>query len=186
MIGFYGLIDERIDFKLIEYLAGRHPDWSIVLIGEIVTEPDFAGRIPNVHFLGPKPYEQLPHYSQVFRVAIIPYKITRLTLNISPLKLLEYLAAGKPVVSTDLPECKRYGSIVEIATNREEFERAVKESLLSGRSGLVRKRTNIARRETWNVKAAQLMDILSTTIRNRTDSAPQRHSHSCEHGLPKA
>ncbi len=171
VIGFYGLIDEWIDFELIEYLAERHPDWSIVMIGEIVTMPDSIGRIPNVYFLGPKPYDRLPYYSGIFQVAIIPFRLTPLTEYVSPVKLLEYLAVGKPVVSTDLPECGRYASIIKIAADKVEFEKAIEESLKSERDSFVRERIAVARRETWDARVEQMKDILSTAIRNKRRSA---------------
>lgn len=134
-IGFFGVIDERIDRELLARLADAHPEWSIVLIGPIVkVDPSSLPRRRNLHYLGPKLYRELPDYIRGWDVAIMPFALNDSTRFISPTKTLEYLAAGKPVVSTPIRDVvKPYGEhgLVPIGTG-EEFVGHV-EALLAER-----------------------------------------------------
>jgi len=101
VIGYCGVIDERIDLGLIEHIARERPDWSLVMIGPVVKIDEAClPRLPNIHYLGSKPYEQLPAYMAGWDVAIMPFALNDSTRFISPTKTPEYLAAGLPVVST--------------------------------------------------------------------------------------
>jgi len=122
-IGFFGLIHEWVDLGLIEFMAQKHPEWSIVMIGKLVPGIDISrsSAFKNIHFMGQKDYSELPHYCKGLDVALIPFKINELTLNVNPIKLREYLAAGLPVVSTPLPEIIPYKDVVYLAESKEEF-----------------------------------------------------------------
>ncbi len=98
VLGFFGLIHEWIDLGLIEYLAARHPEWTIVMIGKVSVNNSRLSKYPNVRFLGRKEYVNLPGYCKAFSVGLIPFAINELTLNVNPIKLREYLSAGLPVV----------------------------------------------------------------------------------------
>ncbi len=121
IIGFFGLIEEWIDQDLIKFLAQSRPLWSFVLIGRVAVNADKIAHLPNVYLLGQRDYMDLPSYSKGFDIAIIPYVINEQTLNCNPLKLREYLAAGKPVVAVSVPEIKKYRDVVEIAENYKDF-----------------------------------------------------------------
>jgi glycosyltransferase involved in cell wall biosynthesis len=110
-LGFFGVIDERMDRDLLARLADARPDWHIVLIGPVVKiDPASLPRRPNLHYLGPKPYEDLPAYIGGWDVAVMPFARNEATRFISPTKTLEYLAAGAPVVSTPIRDVVRpYG-----------------------------------------------------------------------------
>jgi glycosyltransferase involved in cell wall biosynthesis len=100
-IGFFGVIDERLDLELLERIARECPDWSLVILGPVVKiDPSSLPRLPNIHYLGQKRYEELPAYLANWDVAIMPFALNESTRFISPTKTLEYLAGGKPVVST--------------------------------------------------------------------------------------
>ena len=100
-LGYFGVIDERIDLGLLERLASARPEWQIVMVGPVVKiDPDSLPRRPNIHWLGQKSYDELPSYLAGWDVAIMPFALNESTRFISPTKTLEYLAAGKPVVST--------------------------------------------------------------------------------------
>jgi len=113
-------VHEWIDLDLLSYMAKRHPEWSIVLVGRVASiwRP---GKLPNVHWLSGRPYASLPGYAKGFSAAILPFKINRLTESVNPIKLREYLAAGLPVVSTPLPEVKAYNGLVRIGATADEF-----------------------------------------------------------------
>jgi len=132
-LGYAGVIDERIDMKLIGELAERRPDWQIVMIGPVVKiDPATLPTNPNIHWLGMKDYASLPRYLGGWDVALMPFALNDSTRFISPTKTPEYLAAGLPVVSTPIRDVERqYGELglVHIARNTNEFLKAVDQAL---------------------------------------------------------
>jgi glycosyltransferase involved in cell wall biosynthesis len=137
-IGYAGVIDERMDLELIEYLADSRPDWQLVLIGPVVKiDPHRLPRRTNIHYPGMKAYEELPAYLSGWDVALLPFAQNDATRFISPTKTPEYLAAGLPVVSTPIRDVVRpYGEsgLVCIGGNHEQFLQGVEEQLCKGRS----------------------------------------------------
>jgi UDP-galactopyranose mutase len=127
-IGFCGVIDERMDISLIEGIAMARPDWHLMMVGPVVKiDPAALPQLPNVHYLGGKKYNELPHYLAGWDVAILPFAHNDSTRFISPTKTPEYLAGGKPVVSTSITDVVRpYGvqKLVRIADTPEEFVKA--------------------------------------------------------------
>jgi glycosyltransferase involved in cell wall biosynthesis len=121
VVGFFGLIEKWIDLDLVNYLAERRPDWQFVLVGRVAVPADQVPVRPNIHYLGVRPYETLPDYGARFDAAIIPYRLTRQVLHANPIKLREYLAMGKPVVSVSTPQIDKYADVVNIARSPEEF-----------------------------------------------------------------
>jgi UDP-galactopyranose mutase len=136
-IGFFGVIDERMDLGLIAELAQQRPDLQIVMIGPIAKiAPDSLPRFANLHWLGNKSYRELPNYLAGWDVAILPFARNAATRFISPTKTPEYLAAGKPVVSTSITDVIRpYGreGLAWIADTAGEFAAAIDEALRSDR-----------------------------------------------------
>lgn len=124
-LGFYGVIDERFDIDLIAEMAEKRPDWHFVMLGPVVKiDPETLPNQENIHFLGGKDYKQLPHYVSGWDIALIPFMINESTRFISPTKTPEYLAAGKPVISTPINDVIHpYGinKLVHIASNADEF-----------------------------------------------------------------
>jgi glycosyltransferase involved in cell wall biosynthesis len=121
IVGFFGLIEQWIDLDLIDKIAVERPQWSIVLIGRMAVPDHRICHRPNVYLLGKRRYEELPAYGSQFDAAIIPYHLTQQVLHANPIKLREYLAMGKPVVSVSTPEIDKYSDVVEIARSPEEF-----------------------------------------------------------------
>ena len=132
-LGYFGVIDERLDLGLLDELARRRPDWSIVLVGPTAKiEPRDLPRRPNVHLLGQKPYGELPNYLAGWDVALMPFARNRATASISPTKTPEYLAGGRPVVSTPIADVVRpYGErgLVRIADGADAFVAACEQAL---------------------------------------------------------
>src|SRR5205823_5722054 len=127
--GFFGLIGDWVDLSLVRELALARPDWSITLIGKAATDLRPLQGLPNVHLLGPKPYASLPGYCRGFDVAILPYRKTEHIAHASPLKLREYLAAGKPIVSVPHPEVRQFGELVHVADSVAEFVQEIERCL---------------------------------------------------------
>ena len=123
--GFYGVIDERFDIEMIELSAKARPDWQFILIGPVVKiDENTLPRYKNIHYLGGKDYKELPSYLGGWDVAIIPFAINESTKYISPTKTPEYLAAGKPVISTPITDVispYAENKLVNIASNAEQF-----------------------------------------------------------------
>jgi UDP-galactopyranose mutase len=132
-MGFFGVIDERFDIVLLDSLAKSRPDWHFVLLGPVVKiDPASLPQAENIHYMGMKTYLQLPEYISNWDVALILFAINESTRFISPTKTPEYLAAGKPVVSTPIADViKGYGTqnLVHIAANAETFIDAIEKAL---------------------------------------------------------
>jgi UDP-galactopyranose mutase len=132
-LGFYGVVDERMDLELLAAVADARPEWQLVVVGPVVkiNEADLPRR-PNLHWLGGKSYPELPTYLAGWDVALMPFAINESTRFISPTKTPEYLAGGKPVVSTPIVDVIRhYGDLegVKVADNAEAFVAACEEAL---------------------------------------------------------
>ena len=132
-LGFYGVLDERLDINLVGEIADLRPDWQLVMIGPVVKiDPAIMPRRPNIHYLGPKVYDDLPRYLAGWDVALMPFALNESTRFISPTKTPEYLAGGCPVVSTPITDVvRRYGDsgVVRIAHTAVEFVVAIEAAL---------------------------------------------------------
>ena len=160
-LGFFGLIHDWVDLDLLTDVARRQPDWHIVMIGESNLDLSKYRTVPNMHFLGRKPYEELPAYCRELDVGLIPFKINELTLAVNPIKLREYLAAGLPVVSSLLPEVKPYEPLVEVADTAESFVAAT-ERALHHETTTHQQRSSAMAQETWPQKVADICSYLSS------------------------
>lgn len=132
-LGFFGVIDERMNLGLLAHLADLRPDWHLVMIGPVVkiNQDDLPQR-DNIHYLGGKSYAELPAYLAGWDVAMLPFALNESTRFISPTKTPEYLAAGKPVISTSIKDVIRpYGELglVRIADTAEQFVKAAKAAM---------------------------------------------------------
>ncbi len=132
-LGFYGVIDERADLDLVRDAAALRPDWHFVMVGPVAKlDPDLLPRASNIHYLGLKSYAQLPAHLAHWDVAMMPFALNESTRFISPTKTPEYLAAGKPVVSTAIRDVVRpYGDegLVHIVSSAEEFVAAAEDAM---------------------------------------------------------
>jgi len=138
-LGFYGVIDERFDIDLLRQVADMRPDWSFVMVGPVVKiSEEELPRAANIHYLGGKTYDELPAYLSGWDVALMPFALNESTEFISPTKTPEYLAGGKPVVSTPVRDVVRtYGQLegVHIACDAEGFVRCCDKALAQAREG---------------------------------------------------
>jgi len=161
VIGFFGLIEDWVDLRLVRFLAQARPQWSFVLIGKLVTDDSPLRGLPNIYLLGRKEYQQLPAYCKAFDVALLPFVINELTLASNPLKLREYLAAGLPAVASAIPEAERLEGLLHIARTDEEFLEQIGELLAGGLSA--EKRLIISQsmeNDTWDRKVEDLSRIV--------------------------
>jgi glycosyltransferase involved in cell wall biosynthesis len=129
VIGYFGLIAPWTHVEMIAELAQRRPQWHFLLVGHASANVDALSGLSNVSMVGPQPYETLPGWAKAFDVAIIPYRMNQQVLNANPLKLREYLATGKPVVSVPTPEVERFGSLVRVALGTDDYLAAIETAL---------------------------------------------------------
>lgn len=129
LIGYMGGLNYKVDVQILDAIAERFRDDTIVILGSVEDARFRPRSAPNVVILGERPYEEIGAYLARFDVCLIPYRLNEYTAGVSPAKLLEYLAVGRPVVSTSLPEVLPYRPVVRIANDREEFLNAVAEAL---------------------------------------------------------
>ena len=134
IIGYVGAVDERLDYSLLEASAKENPGWSFVLIGPLLkVNPERLFEMPNVFYLGAKPYAELASFMKAFDAAMMPFALTELTLKISPTKTLEYMSAGLPVVSSMVPDVVAdYSELVEFFDSPRSFDDAVSRCLRLG------------------------------------------------------
>ncbi len=171
--GFIGVIDERMDIELVSKAAAARPDWHFVMIGPIVKiDPASLPQYDNVHYLGGKDYKELPSYIAGWDVAIIPFALNESTKYISPTKTPEYLAAGKPVISTPIRDVIRpYGDnkLVHIASNAEEFIGcAEKELKKRGRKTWITKVDNFLSGNSWDRTWSQMVRHIEAIVVKQT------------------
>ena len=163
VIGFFGLIAEWLDLELIAEIARRRPAWSVVMLGKANVDTSALRALPNVRLLGQKPYADLPAYCRAFDVGIIPFRVDALTVRANPLKLREYLAAGLPVVSSDLPEVRKYSGLAQLATGADGFIAAIEKALAERDDGLARARTAAMAPESWEARVEEISDLIEET-----------------------
>lgn len=156
VLGYYGLIEDWLDQDLLVYLAQKHPDWSIVLIGKAMVDTSKLEKQPNIHLLGRKPHAELPGYCKGFSVAMIPHKVNELTRHMNPIKLREYMSAGLPIISTALPEVRHYPGQCIAAENYEEFDQAVQAAITGDSPAARAERSRAMEAETWEDKVREL------------------------------
>ena len=159
VIGFHGLIADWVDLDLMMEVAKHFSHGSIVMIGKATTDTSALKSLPNVHFLGRRPYAELPAYCKGFDVALNPFRISELTLNANPLKVREYLAAGLQVVSTAIPEVEVLGQC-RIGSSVEEFIREIELALAD--PGPSRARSEAIRAESWEARVDEIRGHLSS------------------------
>jgi GT2 family glycosyltransferase/glycosyltransferase involved in cell wall biosynthesis len=168
IIGYYGAIAEWFDLELVETAARRHPDCCILLVGAdtINARSKLAG-LANVTFTGEVPYSRLPHYLHGFDVCLLPFKVTELTLATNPVKVYEYLSAGKPVVAIDLPELRQFDGLVSLAAGRDVFLAELDRVLSTQEpASLVQRRKAFAREQTWHHRAELLIGHAESAARD--------------------
>lgn len=167
-LGYIGVIDERIDAELIREIAENRPDWQIVMIGPIVkVSEEELPHLPNIHYLGMKKYEELPRYLAGLDVALMPFAINDATRFISPTKTPEYLAAGKPVVSTAIRDVVRpYGekNLVAIANNANEFIAAAEKFLGENRAEKLAEADRFLLQTSWDKTWRRMSDLIDEAI----------------------
>ena len=157
--GFYGSISAWLDTDILVQSAIALPCWTFVFIGDIKTDVSSLQALPNVHFLGPRPHDQLPSYVQHWNVAMLPFRDNRQIEACNPLKLREYLASGTPIASTSFPAVREYENLVAIQSPKEPFSRVILRADKQQQEQAIRQET--VSTESWHHRATQLEDLIN-------------------------
>ncbi|WP_322094656.1 glycosyltransferase [Paraburkholderia bannensis] len=167
-IGFIGAISGyKVNFDLLRAVALAHPEWSIVMIGQVGegdpwTDASNLKHVPNIHLLGPRAYATLPAYLKGFDVALLPNQLNEYTAAMFPMKFFEYMAAGRPVVSVDLPSLASYQDSVCLAKSVDEFIAGI-ENAIAGRGISQKRRVELARQNTYTARTERMLKLVSET-----------------------
>jgi UDP-galactopyranose mutase len=174
-LGYFGVIDERMDLELVRGLAELRPDWQLVFVGPTAkVDPGNLPRRSNIHYLGLKGYHELPGYVGGWDVALLPFALNEATRFISPTKTPEYLAAGRPVVSTPVRDVVRpYGQrgLVRIAASPSEFVAAVEQAMVENASARLAKVDEFLADMSWDRTFARMRQFVESAIRARAEIA---------------
>lgn len=172
-IGFYGVVDERFNIELLRSVADKSADWHFIIIGPTAKiDPATLPQSRNIHFIGMRDYKDLPQYLAGWDVAMMPFELNEATKYISPTKTPEFLAAGKPVVSTSIHDVIHpYGDkkLVSIANTPDEFVAAIEQYLSTERSKHWLKEVDaLLKTMLWDDIADRMRDLMNKTINNKT------------------
>ena len=173
-IGYFGVIDERLDYELIAHLSRSKPKWNIVMVGPVVkVNPEGLPQAPNIHWLGQRDYHVLPNYVKCFDVCMMPFALNEATEYINPTKTLEYMAARKPIVSTAVADVvKNFAPIVRIAHSHEDFIRQV-DTLRNPEDAELDAGLAMARNSTWDYIVGEIEKLITDAVLIRAND-PKR------------
>jgi glycosyltransferase involved in cell wall biosynthesis len=171
-IGYVGSLATWVDWALLAAVARAHPDWSLVLVGPAAGEAEddvvALRRIPNVHVLGERPYAAISSYLHAFDVCLIPFRLNDLTRTVNPVKFFEYMAAGKPVVATALPELAPYAGVCTLADGAADFVAGIAAALAEGNNpARVQQRLSVAQANSWTQRVQTIQDALAAALHAR-------------------
>lgn len=167
IIGFFGAVSAWLDFEILIHAAKVRPDWSFVLLGPMDTDVSNLTGIANIHLTGKVPYQDLPRHAAAFDVGLIPFVVNELTISVNPLKMIEYLACGLPVVSSALPEVIKFNEVAYIAHDNGSFVDAIELALKEDNDQLIQSRKKIARTYSWQSIAENFMEHIKSSIQRR-------------------
>ena len=171
VMGYFGVIDERIDYDLLAKLAHENSDAELVMVGPVVkVDPNELPQGPNIHWLGQRSYADLPSYVKGFDVCLMPFALNEATEYINPTKTLEYMAAGKPIVSTAVSDVvHNFTPVVTVATSDDDFVTATATAMLNPDAAMIARGVEQARANTWESIVARMERIVREALRSRSE-----------------
>ncbi len=169
ILGYFGVVDERMDYELVQKLAAANPEWSVVIIGPVCkVDPNTLPCLPNLYWVGRREYAQLPNYTKAFDVCLMPFAMNEATEYINPTKALEYMATGRQIVSTAVPDVvSNFSEVVRVANNHEEFIEFCKDAVASKNSNLIEKGLRMADANTWDCIVSKLDDHVREALKRK-------------------
>jgi glycosyltransferase involved in cell wall biosynthesis len=174
VLGYFGVVDERIDYDLLAALAEANPAWHVVMVGPATkVDPQSFPKRPNLHFLGGRPYAQLPSITKGFSVCLMPFALNEATEYINPTKALEYMAAGRPVVSTALDEVKsNFHTVARIARDHTEFIAMCRREVEAPSRSRIARGLKLASENTWEAIVGKMEKHVAEALTSKTENIP--------------
>ena len=172
LIGYVGAVNAKLDLRYFSAVAEAYPAASVIIVGPLsvpAEDPELRRLrvMSNVHFLGQKPVELVPHYIKALDVCLLPYRLNEWTRNISSLKLYEYMACEKPVVASDVPAARQYAELVHIVGGPAEAVPAVAQALADHPEDIRRRQRQLAQENTWRRRAETISDIIAGVLEEK-------------------
>lgn len=166
ILGWFGVVDERVDYDLIAEMARKKPEWSFVMVGPVVkVDPASLPKAPNIHWLGGRDYSVLPNYCKAYDVCMMAFALNEATEFINPTKALEYLATGKPVISTPVRDVVRqYQDSVYIAESPDDFLRIAEEVVANPDRNRIEAGISRAQSCSWETTVATMQSLIAEAI----------------------
>jgi glycosyltransferase involved in cell wall biosynthesis len=167
VFGYYGVIDERLDYELIGRIARDNPSASVVMVGPVVKiDRNDLPQAPNLHWVGQRDYTELPSYVKGFDVCLMPFALNEATEYINPTKTLEYMAAGRPIVSTAVADVvHNFTPVVSVARSHDEFVALVRQAAAAPDASLLARGLVQAREASWESIVAQMRKLINAAVR---------------------
>lgn len=187
-LGYVGWIMERTDLQLMEYIAIQRPQWKLTLVGP--QHPDgILNRtgllsLPNVEYRGPMPQKDVPTFLRSLDVCLMPHRDTEYSRSMGPLKLYQYLASGKPVVSTAVAGLDQVREHVRVASDYDEFVRHIEEALETDNPTLAAKRIDAARNQTWRLRVREIFDVVRSHLNQHSPATTKSSLPDNRHHAP--
>jgi glycosyltransferase involved in cell wall biosynthesis len=171
VMGYFGVIDERIDYDLLAKLAHENSDAELVMVGPVVkVDPNDLPQGPNIRWLGQRQYSELPSYVKGFDVCLMPFALNEATEYINPTKTLEYMAAGKPIVSTAVSDVvHNFTPVVTVAETHDDFVTATAAAMQNPDAAMIARGVEQARANTWESIVARMDRIIREALRSRSE-----------------
>jgi glycosyltransferase involved in cell wall biosynthesis len=166
IMGWFGVIDERVDYGLVGEIARTRPEWSFAMVGPVVKiDPNLLPHSPNLFWLGQRDYTVLPNYCRAFDICIMPFAINQATQFINPTKTLEYLATGKPIISTPVSDViRQFDGLVEIVKSADDFVSAAERILAQPDPERIARGIERAKASSWESTVKSMRDIIAESI----------------------
>jgi len=180
VLGYFGVVDERMDYELIAKLADANPKWSLAIIGPVLKVPQHQlPRRPNIHWLGPRDYSQLPAYCKGFDLCLMPFALNAATEYINPTKALEYMATGRMIVSSAVPDVvSNFSSVVKVAQSHSSFIDLCRGAIEKPEPGLIERGLKMAAGNTWESIVAKLEGHVADALAAKRAGKNGRSSRS--------
>src|SRR3954467_12983038 len=166
ILGWFGVVDERVDYAMVGEMARMRPDWSFAMVGPVVkVDPNLLPHSPNLFWLGGRDYQVLPNYCRAFDICMMPFAMNAATQYINPTKALEYFATGRPVISTPVKDVVRqYSDLCDIVKTAEEFVAAEERHLRNRNPQRLQQAIEKAKQSSWESTVQTMQDLIQQAI----------------------
>ncbi|MBA4146813.1 MAG: glycosyltransferase [Verrucomicrobia bacterium] len=181
ILGYFGVVDERMDYELVEKLADANPNWNVVIIGPVCkVDTNTLPCRPNLYWVGRREYPHLPAYTKAFDVCLMPFALNEATEYINPTKALEYMATGRQIVSTAVPDVvSNFNKVVMVAESHQEFIQFCKDAVASPNGDLIEAGLAMACANTWDCIVSRLDEHVREALKRKaTHRTPARETET--------